>query len=800
MLESLITEAQASGNFPEAVRYQRLRNESEPHNEEMIERLMDLLIHYGEENAARDVYHTYTRSLGKHINPGHTLQKKFATLHFAASQLPSNWTPPLFAQLPGALPDIIGRDRVLLEVQALLDRVRFVTLKGTPGVGKTLLALHLASRVSITFNHNVVFVDLTEARDLADAERRILACLGVPSHPSLPLPERIRNTIGQERLLMVLDNCECVVANSEPFIRNLLISAPRLKVITTSHIPWRSLSGEHVVHVRPLTIPPPRLLKLSPERLTEALPRFEAVNLYLAEVANIQPTIQLIPENAHAIAKLVSLLEGLPLAIKLAAGTSHTLSPEQTLDHLEKKDYEILKDRMQTLPHKHQSVNAALDIAYKLLSYRLQTLFVSLAVFRGGWTKEAVEAICGDNMAEEVLIQLQERSLITAAPMNGVMRFSMLDTVHCFVSDILTKSQQFRPVSKRHADYYRTLALKADPHLTGQDQADWLRRLRLEADNFTAALIWCLESQHITLGLQLANAYWRLWYMNSDYDEGFHYLHTLLEAASPEMDPLVRLKALGAAGIFAMQRTDYSKSRHYFLSAIQLAENLNRPLARASACANLGNVESFDGNYPEAERLQWEAVGLYKEVKDERNTAICLGNLASIATRKQDPQKAIEYGSQAADAFRAIGDIYNLAVAQENLSEAYLQERRELDALSALSEALNLSSELGAWRIVSECHVLLLLLATARKNWNTAANLIGMHRTLHHERELPLTSPDLPSFHALREQTEAAIGPQAYQEAIRNASQLEQEQCVIAMQAVCANMKDTLMSERFAVT
>lgn len=796
LLEYLSMQAKARGEFPEAIRYQTLLIENDPHNEDLVEQLMDLQIRCGNEVAARDVYHKYADSLGRVIKPGASLHAKLSTLNFSVSVPQTNWSPSPFARISGALPPIVGRESDVLKVQALLDKGRFVTLKGMPGVGKTLLALHAASQLSALFNHRVVFIDLTTCRSLEDVQRHIIACFGATADPHSALEDRVVQSAGKERLLMVLDNCEQVIAHTGPFLMDLLYRAPKLKFIATSHIPWRSLPGENVVHVKPLAVPHTRLLKLPAEQLANALREYEAVRLYLSETASIQPGIQLTQENAHVIARLVSVLDGLPLAIKLAAGTSHTLTPEQMLDRMDRHGFDILEDRLNSLPKKHESVNTALSIAYDLLPMWLRSVFASFAVFRAGWTLEAAEAIGHGGSASEALIQLQERSLVSAESVEGKLRFSMLEMVHRFVRDKLDKSDHCQTVHLQHANFYLRLALQADPHLKeGPNQAEWLRSLRHEAGNIAAALDWCLSARQAELGLQLANAHWRVWYMSAAYEEGYNCLHSLLESATPDLDPLVRLKAVGAAGIFALRRADYSNARHYFLSTMQLADLMGRPLARANACGNLGNVESFEGNYAEAERRQFEAIAIYEGLTQANSIAIFLGNLASNATRSKDAAKSIDYGLRAAAAFREAGDEYNVAVAIENLAEAYIQLGRCSDAIRAIAEALTISERLSEWRIVAECHVLLLMLAVKFRLWYTAANLIGMHGALHTGRELPLTSPHLPRFGALRQQTEAALGSEAYHETIRSAALLEPEQCAIAMRAVCTNLKDTISKE-----
>ena len=286
--------------------------------------------------------------------------------------------------------------------------------------------------------------------------------------------------------------------------------------------------------------------------------------------------------------------------------------------------------------------------------------------------------------------------------------------------------------------------------------------------------------------------------MAGAFEQSYESVKDLLRAATDDIDELVRLKSYGVAGIFAQQLADYENAHRYFQLAIELADRLDRPLAKANAYANLGNVESFLGNYARAEGLHQAAIAIYGNLPEERSIATFLGHLACNATRARDIDRAIAYADQAIEAFRAIGDKYNLAVALANSAETYILKGSGRESVAAILEALAISGELKAWRIVAECHALLLMVAVELKAWNAAANLAGMHRTLHFGRELPLTKPGLPNFVSLRQQTEAAMDARQYSDGVRLAAQFDPGQCIDAMQSVCANLRYNVADDAHA--
>jgi tetratricopeptide (TPR) repeat protein len=441
-----------------------------------------------------------------------------------------------------------------------------------------------------------------------------------------------------------------------------------------------------------------------------------------------------------------------------------------------------------------------------VLSEAERRLLERLSVFSGGFTVEAAGEVCGfahltSDVVASLITSLADKSLIEVRQTNQGKQHYMLQTIRQFSVERLASRQVelftagLSPAYRnmvdymglRHAEYYLQLAEIMDPLLKGPDQAIWLRRMSLEADNVRVALNWCMKCEEFELGLRLAAELWRVFYMNAQFEEGYSYIRGFLDHS--RANPSTLAKGTGAAGILAYQRADYINARKHFEDVIEIAEAIDRPLTKANAYANLGNIESFEGNFVRGEKLQLDGLAIYRKLGQGPGSAVFLSNLASNATRSQDSANAIRYSLEALAEYRELGDSSNVAILLENLAEAYMMENRNAEAVSCISEALELSDELQNWRVICECHSLLLTLSAADREWNTAANLAGMHRTLHSGLKLPLTSPELPKYVELRQEVEAAMGSERYRRALECGAQLEKEACITFMKELCAIAK-----------
>src|SRR5688572_13755648 len=450
-----------------------------------------------------------------------------------APELPSEF-PPLRTlesyrnNLPLQPTPLVGREKEVSEVCDLVrgEETRLLTLTGPGGIGKTRLALQAAADLLEDFpdgTYLMLLATLTEAELFLPA---VAETLGVRETGEQPLDESLKDYLHERRLLLVLDNFEQVL-EAAPTVTELLAVAPGLKVLATSRAPL-GLYGEHVYPVPPLTLPdlkrPPPL-----ERLTQ----YEAVGLFLERARALKPDFEVTNESAPAVAEICVRLDGLPLAIELAAARIKMLPPKAILQRLTSR-LKLLTGGARDLPERQRTLRATIEWSHALLDEGEQLLFGRLAVFAGGRALEAIEAICdaeGDLPVDafEGVSSLVDKSLLgqEEGP-NGEPRFVMLETIHEFAREKLQGSGEAEQIKRVHAEYFLTLAEEAFPELRGPDQLEWLERLEAEHDNIRTALSWALEGKEVEVALRLGGALSWFWSMRGYYGEGRRWLEEAL--------------------------------------------------------------------------------------------------------------------------------------------------------------------------------------------------------------------------------------------------------------------------------
>src|SRR6266852_4875421 len=442
------------------------------------------------------------------------------------------------SRLPAPLTPLVGREQEIAAVCALLWRpeVRLVTLTGTGGVGKTRLALGVAAAVNADFADGICFVALAPLIDPGLVLSTIAQALGVQEQGSRPLLEGLQDHLREKQLLLLLDNFEQVVS-AAPVVAELLVAAPRLRVLMTSRTSLH-LSGEHEFAVPPLSLPD--LRDLPPlDRLTQ----YGAIRLFIERAQAVKSDFALTKENAAAIAAICHQVDGLPLAIELAAGRSKLFSPQALLPRLRNR-LKLLVGGAQDLPLRQQTLRGTIAWSYDLLDQAEKILFRRLAVFVGGCTLEAAEAVChpdrdleGDVL--DAVERLVDKSLLRQeAQADGEPRLLMLETIREYALERLAASGETEATRRRHADYYLALAEQAEPLLAGEQQVPWLNRLEQEHENLRAALTWVFQEAggadlHLKAALReqtlrLVGALWSFWYIHCHYREGKQWLQAAL--------------------------------------------------------------------------------------------------------------------------------------------------------------------------------------------------------------------------------------------------------------------------------
>jgi predicted ATPase len=463
-------------------------------------------------------------------------------------ELLSRWVGFTPNNLPSQLTRFIGREEDLVRVIELISSARLITLTGAGGSGKTRLALQAAEAVLDDFTDGVFFVGLAPIRDSALVMPTIGQVLGVRESVDTPLIETLKVQLRGRHMLLLLDNFEQVV-DAAPLLVDLLMAAPQVKALVTSRMRLH-VSGEHEWPVLPLITP-------NPSSPFEALRANPAVILFAERVRAVHPSFVLTMENASTVAEICARLDGLPLAIELAAARARRVAVHKMLEWFPSR-LDLARDGPRDASQRHQTLRSMIAWSYDLLRPEEQRLFRCLAVFVGGCTEEAAESVCNVNGGSKIdvsagLDALVENNLLRdTAGADDERRFEMLETIREYALERLEASGELETTLRTHADYYLRLAETAELKFEGPAQVYWLNRTELEHDNFRAALRWCKERGDVVKGLRLSTALRPLWWLRDHHVEGRSWLETFM-AGDREVPPGVLAKALLWQGLFSMR-------------------------------------------------------------------------------------------------------------------------------------------------------------------------------------------------------------------------------------------------------
>jgi predicted ATPase len=632
-------------------------------------------------------------------------ERVFQLLH---PELPERF-PPLatLADTPNNLPaqptPLIGRGREADQIAELLrDGVRLVTLTGPGGIGKTRLALQVAADLLDAFPDGAWFVDLAPLTDPELVPAAVAEALGVREEGGKPLAASLTAHLRERRLLLVLDNFEQVVDGAS-HVAGLMTAAPDLKVLATSRIRL-GLRGEHEYPVSPLALPDRQEGARQVPSL-EQLTQYAAVRLFIERARSAKPDFAVTNETAPAVAEICHRLDGLPLAIELAAARSKLLSPPALLDRLGQR-LNVLTGGARDLPARQRTLRDAIAWSHDLLEEDEQTLFRRLAVFAGGFTMEAAGALWATVAAADDgpdafagLEPLVDQSLLRQDDQEGEPRFRMLETILEYALERLSASGEAEAVRRKHAAYYLALAERAEPELEGEKQRRCLTLLEAEHDNLRAALGWAVEHDG-EMALCLAAALGAFWDIRSYFTEGRAWLGRALTAQGSALtkgpaDPARRAKALRTAGVLAERQEDFEAAAAAQEDSLALSRELGDRRGMALALRGLGHVASGRGEYARAADRYGEAVEHWRAIGDQREVAAEFASLGNIAYYRGEHGRATELWAEAVTGFRALGDSHRLGIALNNLGAAATASGDLERAARLHEEALALRRELG---------------------------------------------------------------------------------------------------------
>jgi predicted ATPase/class 3 adenylate cyclase len=603
--------------------------------------------------------------------------------------LPSEF-PPLKTleshtnNLPLQATPLVGREREVESVCGLLrsSETRLLTLLGPGGTGKTRVGLQVAAELADDFEDGVFFVPIAAITDPTLVAPTIARVLGLSEGGAQPLEELLEGYLRDRQTLLLLDNLEQVL-EAAPIVERLLSNAPNLKILATSRIPL-GLYGEYEFPVPPLSLPDPDSLPPL-EYLTE----YEAIRLFVERARAVRPDFSLTEENGPAVVEICERLDGLPLAIELAAARIKLLPPRVLLDRLGNR-LKILTGGARNLPERQRTLRNAIAWSYGLLDEGEKLLFGRLGVFSGGATLEAMEAVCdaeGDLPTDvfEGASSLLDKSLLRQEEgAAGEPRFVMLETIHEFANVKLEESGEAEAVRWAHAEYFLALAEEAEPMLWGAEDVAWLNRLEQEHNNMRAALSWAIAHESAELALRLSGALQWFWFAWGYYDEGRSWLEQAL-VKEDRASTAVRAKGLDAVGWLAHEQGDIDRATAAAEKGLKLSNEAGvGNVVVADLKHVLGETARQRGDYDLAMEFYDEGLKLYQEAGDRRGVAWSLGSLANAAGDRGDHEQAKRLYEEGLVLSRRLGGArplgaYLLSLGYEFLLEGNLERAAELN-------------------------------------------------------------------------------------------------------------------------
>lgn len=715
--ESLADAAEQCEDYTKALRLLRRMEGMDALRDTTRRALMRVLAASGDTPAALAAYREYRVLLREQMNvePDPETVRLYQHIRKQAQQsasqskaegsLPSppsaargSTLPLSLAALPHPITALIGREQETVEIIAALSRSRLVTLVGGGGVGKTRLAIEVAGRRTAASAQEAAFIALAPLSDPALLPTFVANVLGIRKEAGtdpVSLLHALTDWLSTHEVLLVLDNCEHLIDAAASMAQNLLDRCPDLSILATSR-QRLGVTGEVAWRVPSLPVPDEKQLPTSPLDANAAALAFPAIRLFVERASSAYREFQLTRrEEVEAVCHICHRLDGIPLAIELAAARVGPLTLEDIHNRLDQR-FRLLIGGSRTVLPRQQTLRSLIDWSYDLLNGAEKALLCRLSVFSGGWMLEAAEEVCtGDDVEDweilDLLTSLVDKSLVVAETWGTHVRYRLLETVKQYGRDRLLESAGGKQWRERHQAYFLALAEEADPHLRGPEQQVWLERLEREHDNLRAAM----EGEQTNVSLRIGVALRPFWSIRGYYSEGRARLLAALKQAGEGTDALTRAKALNSAGSLAGSQGDHLSARSLFEESLAIARELGDRNGIATSLTNLGNIAYALSDYAAARILYEESLKIARKGGHKKSIAHSLDDLGRTASVQGDYASAQSLLEESLTLHRELGDRQGAAVTLNNLGNIARCQSDYLSARSLLEESLVIEKVLG---------------------------------------------------------------------------------------------------------
>ncbi|MDR3687876.1 MAG: BTAD domain-containing putative transcriptional regulator [Fimbriimonas sp.] len=796
-LRDLADDAIARGDAATAVGYARRAIEVDPLQEGAQRTLIQALVLVGDFGAAVQVYRDLRLHLHRElsIEPDPQTTALFNRLRAETRQkapAKSGVTPSRSAsspprRLPRPLTDLLGRDDEVVQVAARLRQRRLVTLTGTGGLGKTRVAIAVAEALLEEFGDGAWFVELAGISDAKLVVQAVATTFGVRDESGRSLHESLLSFLRPKVLLLVLDNCEHLLRACATLAADLLDDCSGVRILATSRQAL-GITGEVNWPLPMLPVPDLAHLPTEEEALLAKLSQVASVQLFVERAEAMQKSFALTARNALPVARICERLDGIPLAIELAAGNVK-FSPIEPIASSLDDVFRLLKRGSRTALPRQQTLQATLDWSYDLLTETERILLQRLSVFADGWTLEGCEQVCISCPDEtppairhvdlfDTLTSLVDKSLVQVSVGEDFLRYRMLETVRQYARDRLAETGESGAVRTRHRDAFMALAADAEPNFQGPDQAAWFKRMDAEHENLRAALEWSLSGREPEVSLSLCGKLMRFWTTRGRLSEGREWCWRALNQPGSQRATRERADALNAAGNVAMSQGDYPFANAQFEESLTIRREIGDWEGFSCSLNNLGIVAVFEGRQNAAREYYEESLVIRRATDDKHGIASTLCNLGCVAMDQGDFNAARAHLEESRALTIEIGSRFTGAQSVGNLGLLCALEGDYVGARAHYNESLLIHQEIGHRQAVAEDLELLFSLAVKENHAAHGAELWGMAKALREQIGCPLTPQDQQSYDADLVEACKALGDAGFSAAFEKGRALSLERAI----------------------